>query len=55
MDDGPAIAARGDDLPYRAELELERERWTEIAELCRSAQPRRAHFGPATTATRTGA
>ena len=39
MDDASSIATRGDDHPYRAELDLERERWTEIVALCRSLSP----------------
>jgi hypothetical protein len=36
MDEGPAGATAPIDHPYRAEIDLERERWTEIAALCRS-------------------
>jgi len=39
MDDGPSIVMPGNDPPYRAELDLERERWTEIVALCRSLSP----------------
>jgi hypothetical protein len=36
MDDLPASTTVAQDHPYRAEIDLERERWTEIATLCRS-------------------
>jgi len=36
MQDRPTPAASPVDHPYRAETALERERWTEIAALCRS-------------------
>jgi hypothetical protein len=39
MDDGPSLAGPADDHPYRAEIDLERERWTEIVALCRSLDP----------------
>jgi hypothetical protein len=39
MDDGSSIATLANDHPYRAEVDLERERWTEIAALCRSLDP----------------
>ena len=36
MDDRSTIARPAGDHPYRAEINLEHERWTEIAALCRS-------------------
>ncbi len=36
MDDRPSISTQGNDHPYHAELDLERERWTEIVDSCRS-------------------
>ena len=36
MDDGSTTARLAGDQPYRAELDLEHERWAEIAALCRS-------------------
>jgi hypothetical protein len=36
MDDGASIATIANDHPYHAEVDLERERWIEIAALCRS-------------------
>jgi len=36
MDEPPAPTTVAVDHPYRAEIDLERERWTEIAALCRS-------------------
>jgi hypothetical protein len=39
MDEETSVATRADDHPYRAELDLERERWTEIVTLCRSLSP----------------
>ena len=36
MDEPPASTTVAEDHPYRAEIDLERERWTEIAALCRS-------------------
>ena len=36
MDEPPASTPVAEDHPYRAEIDLERERWTEIAALCRS-------------------
>jgi hypothetical protein len=39
MDELPVSPTVGEDHPYRAEVDLERERWTEIATLCRSLDP----------------
>lgn len=39
MDDGADVATVAADHPYRAELDLERERWTAIVALCRSLDP----------------
>jgi hypothetical protein len=49
MDDGSTLATLAIDHPYRAEVDLERERWTEIVALCRSLDPadrlRPGYFG----------
>jgi hypothetical protein len=39
MDEPLASTTVAEDHPYRAEIDLERERWTEIAALCRSLDP----------------
>jgi hypothetical protein len=39
MDEPPASTTVAEDHPYRAEIDLEHERWTEIAALCRSLDP----------------
>ena len=39
MDDEPMSATIAGDHPYRVEVALERELWTEIAALCRSLSP----------------
>jgi len=39
MDDRPSPATLADEHPYRAEVDLERERWNETVALCRSLSP----------------